>query len=143
MYILYCIIYYIISYHITSYHIILYYYIFLSNLESVVCRPFRDGFWRKKYHFTTLVLDWSESSGNKGCRVCIKHFRHDLTSRDRLNSDHKGVERESSEALTLNCRLCSDKTTLKIISVWGIQNNYVNEADISNSILFQVNVRVV
>ena len=47
---------------------------------------------------------------------------------------------KKNEASSLNCRLCSDKTTLEIISVWGIQNNYVNVAGTSYSILFKVNV---
>ena len=49
-------------------------------------------------------------------------------------------KKKKNEASSLNCRLCSDKTTLEIISVWGIQNNYVNEAGTSYSILFKVNV---
>lgn len=52
----------------------------------------------------------------------------------------QGIWKKKNEASSLNCRLCSDKTTLKIISIWGIQNNYVNEAGTSYSILFKVNV---
>ena len=50
------------------------------------------------------------------------------------------AKEKKKEACSLNCRLCSDKTPLKIISVWEIQNNYVNEAGTSYSILFKVNV---
>lgn len=118
--------------HYILYCVILYYVIsFQIRREPMACGTFRDAFLGNKYlphHFTTLTLDWSESPGNERSRICIQHFRPDLTLRQ-LNSDHKGIEQKSSEALTLNCRLCSDKTTLKIISVWGIQNNYVNEAD--------------
>lgn len=47
--------------------------------------------------------------------------------------------KEKNEASSLNCRLFLDKTTLEIISVKGIQNNYVNEPGASYSILFKVN----
>lgn len=43
----------------------------------------------------------------------------DLIAWDSLDSYNKETERKN-EGSSLNCKVCSDKTTLKIISVLGI-----------------------